>query len=132
MRKASRVLYVISIIVLLLNILLYVAASWISFRGLANPQWDFYKAFIDSLQKSNIVINVPGVETALILGIAFGAIAALYFIVFIFALWGSRAAKYSNKKGAHVWNLILGILSLDPLLIVAAGIGIGAAGQKVE
>lgn len=132
MRKASRVLYIISVVVLLLNILLYVAASWISFRGLANPQWDFYKTFIDALKQSNVVIDVPGVETALVLGIAFGAIAAIYFITLIFALWGSRAAKYSNKKGAHIWNLILGILSLDPLLIVASGIGLGAAGQKVE
>ncbi|MBQ9449357.1 MAG: hypothetical protein IJU60_05735 [Acholeplasmatales bacterium] len=135
MRTASRVFYIISVVCSLICVAVYGLCSWVMFRGMANSQWDFFKTFMEEIQKTLTQYNITvpaGLDLPFICGIAFGAIAAVYFVVFIFALWGSRAAKYSTHKAAHIWSLILGILSLDVILIVAAALGLGASNKEVE
>ena len=136
MRKASRVLYLIALISVLLVLAGLIFLAWVALRGYANPNWDVYvkisTAAKQYLADSGINYRIEGVSMALVAGIALGIEVVLYFIAIIFIMWGTRASKYTNSKAPHVWCLIIGIIATDPVLIVAAALGLPASGKEIE
>ena len=135
MYKASRVLYLLSAIFAALNSLFSGVVCWAGLRLYVNPdpanlQADVVKYYEEIMKKPVTAEDLK--LYALCVAIVGGALVVFYLLTVIFALWGRRNVYHSRKKTSHVLCLILGILGLEPLLIVGAGLGIGSVSRNIE
>ena len=107
MKTASRVMYIIARIFLVIEIVYFVVALVLGIVGVATSKTD-----------------LPSIGVAGVGGIVFSAIMILICLI-VFAIT-SKALRdlRTGKKSGHVLCLILGILSLDIFFILGSIFGL--------
>lgn len=131
MRRASNILYTISIIVLFIS-MFFIAISGIVFLVLSSDK--FTQDITEGIMNGKINTSYSGTpaeqakqiqDMFKILGIVFMVFASLYLLTAIFSI----IAKGSKSLGAHIITIVFGFLSFTIAPAIGGFLGIAAINQ---